>query len=403
MTTAALEQNATPMFSLAQRTEIEALIGELSKIRLDMVNRAERSLQSATLFCPSYQESARNLVHYLSFRSHDHRPLQKRLAQLGLSSLGRAESHVLASVDAVLNILHQLLERSWRPVVDEPTSLDFTAGPRLLNEHTEALLGPSPLQRGTRIMVTMPSEAAVDYRLVFDLLRHGMDCMRINCAHDDVTAWTGMVNNLRRAEKAVGRSCRILMDLGGPKLRTGPIESTLSVLKWRPQRDEFGRVIAPARIWFVAQEHPVSPPSAADAILPVPDDWLVRLKVGDLVTFTDARGAGRSLVIVQMTSQGGWGETRQTAYVTPSTVFYHRAVSEPRLDESEGVTVGEFRQHEQAIFLRQGDLLLLTKGTAPGVIAIVDGAGKVQTPARVSCTLPEVLNDVRVGERVSVD
>jgi pyruvate kinase len=34
----------------------------------------------------------------------------------------------------------------------------------------------------------MPSEAAVNYELVRDLLAGGMNCMRINCAHDSQKA-----------------------------------------------------------------------------------------------------------------------------------------------------------------------------------------------------------------------
>ena len=40
--------------------------------------------------------------------AHDIRELQKSLARLGLSSLGRAETHVLAAIDAVLGILQRL-------------------------------------------------------------------------------------------------------------------------------------------------------------------------------------------------------------------------------------------------------------------------------------------------------
>jgi len=54
-------------------------------------------------------------------------------------------------------------------------------------------------------MVTMPSEAAHDYALVHDLLESGMNCMRINCAHDDAAVWGRMIQNLRRAEASLGR------------------------------------------------------------------------------------------------------------------------------------------------------------------------------------------------------
>ena len=33
-----------------------------------------------------------------------------------------------------------------------------------------------------------------------------------------------MLDHLRRAEQATGRKCHVLMDLAGPKIRTGPVE-----------------------------------------------------------------------------------------------------------------------------------------------------------------------------------
>ena len=52
----------------------------------------------------------------------------------------------------------------------------------------------------------------------------GMDCARINLAHDDEDLWRGMARNVRaRAPVATGRPCRIAADLPGPKLRTGAV------------------------------------------------------------------------------------------------------------------------------------------------------------------------------------
>jgi pyruvate kinase len=72
-------------------------------------------------------------------------------------------------------------------------------------------------------MVTLPGEAQDDYKLVHELIMAGMNCARINCAHDDEPTWTKMVANIRRAATETGHSCRILMDLGGPKPRIGAI------------------------------------------------------------------------------------------------------------------------------------------------------------------------------------
>src|SRR5262245_9344194 len=209
-----------------------------------------------------------------SLRREDLRELQGELAALGVSSLGRAEACVLANLDAVLAVLHRL---SGRPVPEsEAPPVGFADGHALLDAHAATLFGKKPAQRSVRIMVTMPSEAAQDSHLVRDLLAGGMDCMRINCAHDDVRAWDQMITHLRRAEAETGRSCRVLMDLPGPKLRTGPLEPGPPVVKWRPKRDSLGRVTTPARIWLMPADQPVPPRGPTAACLPVPGDWLDR-------------------------------------------------------------------------------------------------------------------------------
>ena len=65
--------------------------------------------------CTDVVISAVNLLHYVALRSRDLRSFQMRLARAGLSSLGRAESHVLAAVDAVLAVLHRAVGRDWQP------------------------------------------------------------------------------------------------------------------------------------------------------------------------------------------------------------------------------------------------------------------------------------------------
>src|SRR3974390_2635354 len=67
---------------------------------------AEREFSAELeLAAPSMRESAFNLVHYLAVRRHDVRALQDELARLGLSSLGRMEAHVMASLQTLLRVL----------------------------------------------------------------------------------------------------------------------------------------------------------------------------------------------------------------------------------------------------------------------------------------------------------
>src|SRR5215475_15188394 len=163
----------------------------------------------------AYRDSARNLLHYLAVRQIDIRQLQIGLASIGLSSLGRMEAHTLSTLSEVLFALHRIADQNWTP--DSKLPVDFNTGQMSLNRRAEALLGVPAGKRSVRIMVTMPSEAATDPSPVRDLLAAGMDVMRINCAHDNPGAWVAMVNNLRRAERELGRSCKILTDLGGPR------------------------------------------------------------------------------------------------------------------------------------------------------------------------------------------
>ena len=380
--------------------DIEGVLRELTAIRADMV--ADPAMPHCRLDAVhvNYADSARNLLHYLALRRRDLRPLQRRLAVLGLSSLGRAESHVSATVDAVLQVLHRLTGRTWRSP-PEGTGVDFAKGQRLLAEHADALLGPAPPARSVRIMVTMPSEAGDDYTLVHDLLKQGMDCMRINCAHDGATSWARMIEHLRRAEQSLGRSCRIMMDLAGPKLRTGSLEPGPAVVRARPHRDVFGRVTGPARIWLTAESAPQPPPSPADACLAVPANWLARLRTGERVKLTDARDAERVFNAVDATDGGCWAEATQTTYIVPGTVLRHeRGVAK---GDDRQACVGNLPPTENAIILRQGDLLILTRDLRPGRPATSDSGGGILTPARIGCTIPEVFDDVRSGEAIWFD
>lgn len=375
------------------------LIEELSAIRSDMVRLEHRFKSELGLDQPAYDRSARNLLHYVSLRRHDVRGLQQKLAELGLSSLGRCEGHVMTSVDSVLALLHQLAGQSFTAPA-EAAAVSFPDGKDLLDAHTEALFGKSPSKRNVRIMVTVPTLAADDYTFVRDLVVAGMDCMRINCAHDSHSQWERMVTNLRKAERETGQQCRITMDLAGPKLRTGAVEPGPAVVKFRPRRDSLGFVTAPARVGLFPLDDD-SEHTHADTILPVPRDWLAKLRVGDEVEFSDARGASRKLKVVEHSGAGFWTESRNTAYVIPGTELHLR-----RDDRSVGYVdtiVGDLPSLEQRLTLKCGDSLILTRDPILGANASYDDYGALVAHAHISCTLPEVFENVRAGDRAWFD
>ena len=162
--------------------------------------------------------SAQNLAYYMALRKHDLRDLQERLIPWGLSSLGRLESRVLGTLDSVIKTLSKCVDRQIKEI-DYPTKESFELGNKLLRENTIQAFGNEPHDRYARIMVTLATEAAENYKFVKKLMEHGMDVARINCAHDNQLLWTQMIDHIRKAEKELGKSCKILMDVAGPKIR----------------------------------------------------------------------------------------------------------------------------------------------------------------------------------------
>lgn len=380
---------------------IAELIDQLTAVHTDQES-VEVELSGPLSLVPDCRRgSARNLLHYLALRGRDIRHLQESLADLGLSSLGRAEGHVQYNIQVLLKHLNHLIRHTWQVPTGIQPAISPTEAHRLLERRAETLLGAKPHSRAVRIMVTMPTEAAHDGALIEHLLEAGMNSMRINCAHDGPEIWAGMIAHLERAKKESGKPCSILMDLAGPKIRTGPMKPGSKVLKWKPERDEFGRVRTPAHVWLTASENPAAPPEPAAAVLPVRGAWLAELEAGDRIKFRDARNAKRTLIVTAAMGAGCWVSSEETCYVEPGTPLHRSSSRGPSKSPSE--PVGDLPALELGLTLKKGDRLLLTRSQEPGVQAIRDNAGRTVTPARISCTLTEALDGVKKGEPVRFD
>ena len=110
------------------------------------------------------------------------------------------------------------------------------AGEDALDAARDGIFGAVPRTPHAVVMVTLPSEAAGEPALIRRLMEAGMGCARINCAHDDAAAWEAMIANIRAAEAELGRNCRVLMDLAGPKCRIEQLRAPEKLRLYRGDR-----------------------------------------------------------------------------------------------------------------------------------------------------------------------
>src|SRR5262245_43789797 len=205
--------------------QLQELLTAMMALRNDVLAEGETLLNAwrPRIQRDAFQTGARNLALYLALRRRDLRSLQRELGRWGLSSLGRSESHVQPALDSVVTLLEAACRVNEPGVGSFPTEESFFHGAQTIAQEAEAIFGPGGHGRDTRIMVTLPPEAAQDATFATEIMRHGAECVRINCAHDTPAIWEAMLANLDHAAQTLGasRRMRVLMDLGGPRVRTG--------------------------------------------------------------------------------------------------------------------------------------------------------------------------------------
>ncbi len=338
-----------------------------------------------------HRRSVENLAHFVALRGVDLRSLQDDLSALGLSSLGRSEAHVAATVDAVVRALQAL---DGEPSTASPCGrpVGFESGPRTLERKTHELFGPSPKGRTTRIMVTMPTQAADDPDIATRFVQAGMDVARINCAHDDLPQWSAMAMHVRTAASRSGRDVRVLMDLAGPKLRTGPMTPGPAVVKVKPHRDVLGRVLAPGRVALVSADATLDERADGIPLVPVSPAFMAALAPGMRLRIRDARDSNRSLDVVEVDRhlRTAVAETTRSIYLTTGTTIDADQPSAPAGE------VGELQQTPGHLTIAVGQVVEL-------VGAPCHGETLNSTRVRVGCTLPEAVGALEVGHRVFFD
>jgi pyruvate kinase len=190
-----------------------------------------------------------------------------------------------------------------------------------------------------------------------------------------------------------------MMDLSGPKLRTGPMISGPEIIRVKPRKDDMGIVTKPASLWLAAKEN--TPPSGSHIHIPVSIEDTVRLTVNDFYHFTDARGKKCSMELVESHQNGYLMLTYDSAYINTGMEIFGSQ------DNGGGkviAIVGELDPIEQFIILKPGDRLILHNNPMEaGKPAKYDVQGKIVSHATIACAMPEIFDKVKPGEPILFD
>jgi pyruvate kinase len=374
-----------------------ALAEQLSVLSAEIIERTSRALSEFPLQDVDSRCSRDNLLAYLALRDHDLQDLQLELAELGLSSLGRLESNVLTSLQRVMEHIGGTFPQTSLALPDS------TKARALLAQRSLALLGRPRAGRSTRIMVTVDAGVIRQNDLLEQLLLAGMDIARINCAHDSSAVWAQIIDAIRQAEhrltqrgEGVGRRCRILVDLAGPKVRTGPLEVENRPLKLSVPKDSEGH---PSRLLEgyldgdAGQSEWVRIPGLQPHfVLALPGQKnLAELRVGETLRFEDARQRARTLYVLERLSPS------RVRVGLDGTAYLHEGAT-IRGEDGVELSVGRLTPQSVDLRVRAGDSLRLYRDA--------DRPGHLQRqgdPASISCTLPEALRAVEVGHRIFID
>jgi len=373
---------------------LQELITEVDGL-IDAVRAEEsRASEAISRVAENHRDGAVNLVHYAELRQHDIRSVQGGLASIGATRLSTAEPAVLARLQAARNVLSAYNGEPLK-YTDVEVRDAFALADDILEDHATDLFGYSSDETHSRIMVTLPTEAGDDLDLVRGFVDAGMELARINCAHDGPDVWKRMIDHVHTAAREAGREIKVAMDLAGPKVRTGQIAPGPEVGRARVTRVETGLVLTPSKIWLTANDLPEGehPPVPADLpgrpTLPLRVDrpWLEGLAEGDVIDLWDNRDSKRKFTVTRLENGGVLAEGQQNAYITNSTLL--------QCDYTKSRVSG-VPATEQKLRLHVGDTLILTDDQTPA------HPEPGRTP-RISCTLPEAVRAIEVGQRVLFD
>ncbi|HJS64344.1 MAG TPA: pyruvate kinase [Nitrososphaeraceae archaeon] len=411
--------------SISLTNEQRKLGRDLYLLYNGIINESEKIKEYFKINDSNFQSKNKccdNLLCYLVLRKRNIEQLQLRLAEDGLSSLGRLEDHVLISIEQIL--------KHYGYVINSNTTLEKINqddAQVIITNRSRLLLGRPRDNRTTRIMVTVDIGIAHQPQLLEELLKNGMDIARINCAYDTEQNWKMIIESIRNTEDrliqsghGVGRKCRIVMDLAGPKIRIKQTSLGTGPLKITVPKDTYGRSVKLVEGFFDCEAEYTERTN----LIGVPESFVIsvsdgkqeltELEVGERLLFYDSRGKYRMMTVLEKVSKT---RTRvgidKSVYLDEGLIihrekyFVNKFYIKNKEDNTNlcpypreiqrGIVIGTIKPHPIDLEVKAGDKILINKKEFNENSNLFEGYG------RISCTMPEVLSKVEIGHRVLID
>ena len=334
-------------------------------------------------------KSLLNMLHYLKLREVDNTSLQDDLSRLGLSSLGRSQGNILYSLDLLVEILSRcngldFNRFEWALSIDEADEIRARRATIFGGE-------PKPKKREeTKIMLTLPSEAASDTSMIEEFANAGVGLFRINTALDDAAAWRAMAEKIQELNQNLHPQNRlkIYVDLAGPKIRTGKIRKVPSALKLNPLD----------KVYIVAEEKEfVKIPSGALRLI-TDEKFYKKAKKAKKIEVISKNGRSRTLKITDTPKGYIECEVEKKTLIDKDTIL-----SVGKKEKTVDTSVLNLPQTIEDIRLFDGDLLFLSLEEIEGHGKITGHDGTLVSEAAIFCTQKEFVKDAKIGDKVYID
>lgn len=182
----------------------------LTKNIIEIIQHIEACIQNGDEKFNPEQASINNLTSFLLFKSLLSNEIEKLFIQEGFCSIHHMTPHILYSLKKILSHLGIIMNSPIQ-------NISVNEAEDLLKNRNNHLFGKSDMS----IMVTLDQKMLRTPKVIEDLLKNGMNIARINCANGNPETWKQLIDTVRLAEYQLKRtsSCKIYMDIAGPKIR----------------------------------------------------------------------------------------------------------------------------------------------------------------------------------------